>query len=522
LIPVLINSGTSLEQQNHIYSVEKDEIVAYLSNYLEKRHCSLILSEKQYIDKEYLADFASFHLKAFAHYKKTCSRVHFFTGVCYDEIDDFKRALLLSPNFGLSHCFFQERYLGFVVVKPLPNHFIGRTCIKPEFQEGANIFAYQYKSNIHGLELFIHSLPFQAQDPSIGVCASVSLWSALKGASKIFDDLVVPNIGKITDIADKIVPTTQRVYPSSGLRPTQMVQVIKQLDLEVEYRDWYNPIFRNKLKEIIKGYCAIKLPAILLLNLKRYPSSSPSYIPNHAVALSGYKINNRPIKEYQNSQFYLKAENMDMLYIHDDNGGPFLECPLEFDEVNNVYSLKIPRYNHNFPFPLVDGKEIAVICGIIFPVYNKIRVDFEHVIFNMVKIDQLFKIFFEQMMQKASPITWDIELLTISDFKQAFKDEFLDEDTKMEIICSNYPRFIWRCSCFTGDDSTKKVFEILEDATGLPNATYIFKIYFFDNEILKAFKQFINQDDLNSYIISILKIEDDFMILKEKINALPS
>ena len=269
LIPELINSGSSEDQQNYIYSVEKDEIVAFLSNYLENCNCTLILSEKHYIDKEYLADFAIYHLKAFAHYKKTCSRIHFFTGFSDYEIDDFKRDLLLSTSLVLSRCYFQEHYLGFVVVKPLPNEFIGRTCIKPGFQAGANLFTSKYTVNIHRMELKVHSLPFQAQDPAIGKCASVSLWCALKGASKIFEGQVIPNIGKITELADKIVPTTHRVYPSSGLRAIQMVQVIKQFDLDVEYRDVYNPSFTHNMKDIIKGYCAIKLPAILLLKLNR-------------------------------------------------------------------------------------------------------------------------------------------------------------------------------------------------------------------------------------------------------------
>ena len=193
---------------------------------------------------------------------------------------------------------------------------------------------------------------------------------------------------------------------------------------------------------------------------------------------------------------------MDTLYIHDDNGGPFLECPLEYDSATSIYSLKVPRYGPDFPFSdqLVDSREITEICGIIFPVYNKIRVDFEHVFNNMAKIDQLFKVFFEGVMQNSSPIQWDIELETISEFKQKFKDENVDEDTKLEIICSNYPRFLWRCSCFTEEGSSKKVFEILEDATGLPNATYIFKIYFFDKEIQNGFKNFINQEKFRVFI----------------------
>ena len=85
-----------------------------------------------------------------------------------------------------------EKYIGFIIKKPLSNHVIGRTILKryPDIGTGGNLEELQvYSANdvhFYGLPLSLEALPFQEQDQAVSACATVAIWTALQSLERMF------------------------------------------------------------------------------------------------------------------------------------------------------------------------------------------------------------------------------------------------------------------------------------------------------------------------------------------------
>src|SRR5208337_4287027 len=103
----------------------------YFRGYFEEIGAKTILVEVDYVDRDYLEDVAGYYVLCFRDYPRKCRRLHFFSS-------RFKQKDFLDLLIGNRPGFAQELqkcYLGFIVVKPLPATFVGRTCRKT-YDEG--------------------------------------------------------------------------------------------------------------------------------------------------------------------------------------------------------------------------------------------------------------------------------------------------------------------------------------------------------------------------------------------------
>ena len=100
--------------------------IKYLLDYLTSINAKTVVIEADYIDRDYLDDFASFYVKCFNTYNRRCKRVHFFA--CAFTAEQFAVCIRGSDE-GLTEARLQQHYLGFVVARPLPDAVIGRTIL---------------------------------------------------------------------------------------------------------------------------------------------------------------------------------------------------------------------------------------------------------------------------------------------------------------------------------------------------------------------------------------------------------
>ena len=107
--------------------VEEKLHILYLDQYFDTLQAETILIENDYVDRDFLEDFAGYYVRCFHKYKSTCTRLHFFTESFATQ--DFE-SFLTGENQSLTVELLQNSYLGFIVVKPLPRTIIGRTCLK--------------------------------------------------------------------------------------------------------------------------------------------------------------------------------------------------------------------------------------------------------------------------------------------------------------------------------------------------------------------------------------------------------
>jgi hypothetical protein len=109
---------TVIESKNHFI---------YLNGYLSHPdiNAQIILVEDNYINKDYLHDYAHYYSLCFQDYPKICKRIHFFSTLF--TVKEFEAIITGKKE---DHTEFWKTYLGFIVVKPIPEKIIGYTVLK--------------------------------------------------------------------------------------------------------------------------------------------------------------------------------------------------------------------------------------------------------------------------------------------------------------------------------------------------------------------------------------------------------
>lgn len=147
----------------------------YFEHYFDHLKAVTILVENDYVDRDFTEDYAGYYARCFGKYESSCTRLHFFNRSFTSRQFSFT---LMGKGKTLSERGMQESYLGFVVVKKLPQTFIGRTCLKTYGDDGGRRFyptLRRYQVGLYGLALEVkETIGFQEQDKGVAACATSS------------------------------------------------------------------------------------------------------------------------------------------------------------------------------------------------------------------------------------------------------------------------------------------------------------------------------------------------------------
>lgn len=162
--------------------------VAFLKRYLPRIGVTTLVEEPDYVDRDFLEDFAAYHVRSFTQYRSRCTRLHFFAGGATEE---GIRAAMLDAAAAEP---LREGYRGFVVVRPLPDTIIGRTCLATYPQKAGveRVYPtlYTQEVNLFGIDLAVETVAFQEQDRDVAACATSALWSVLQKTGRQFQHLI--------------------------------------------------------------------------------------------------------------------------------------------------------------------------------------------------------------------------------------------------------------------------------------------------------------------------------------------
>ena len=429
----------------------------FLNNYLGSigLDTKTILIEKDYISKDYLHDYATYYALCFEKYPKFCKRIHFFQSE-FDQ--ETLEEVILDRN---STPDFWKKYLGFVVVKPIPLTVMGYTVLKTydksrEFN-GRNFWGLrEYKIHIFGNEVKLDSLAFQEQDSVLSACATTAIWTMLNKASADYHTkLKSPN--EITKDADKTFLDGSRLFPNKGLNVLQickaiensgLVSEVKPPNFEIELPTTKESLYvltNDYTKKIINAYSPIGIPLILVVSV---PNGDNYGL--HAITVSGFK-QSPPVPIQPKDEVSWLADNIKKIYAHDDQWGPFARIEFDGNEKLNTpwsdyHSSKLPTY----------------ITNIIVPLYPKIRISYEDIDFFVLGIDTILTLFFKDKIK--GDLVWDVKIEYSNNFKKSIKATSLEENKKMAILSSSLPKYIWVASCYIENN---KIFDFTFDATDI-------------------------------------------------------
>lgn len=397
--------------------------------------------EDTYVDKDFLEDFAAYYVRCFASYSKICARLHFFSADFGD--DAFRSALERTPG----HPITDDNYLGFLVVKPLPDTVIGRTCLRPweDTQARKRTFpiACDVPVNLFGINLSVRSLPFQEQDTDVAACATSALWSVLHGTGRLFQHQI-PSPVEITKAASAHSRVDDRSFPNrNGLNAFQIADAIRSVGLEPLAIRGSNT---TMVRLAAAAYLRSGIPCILLSLVK--DAASKKDIGRHAVAINGYSFGKLAPKPLNKNGPIFRAATIDRLYCHDDQIGPY--AALEFDKDGLIRAgIKMEIHPEN----------------LIVPLYHKIRIPVGTVIDKIVDLDATIELLRSaQLLPLKSRLIWDVYLNDIARLRTRLFESDLPAAMRVSKLEKSYPRYVW-CATARADDETQ--FSLVFDATDL-------------------------------------------------------
>ncbi|MDB5024314.1 MAG: hypothetical protein JWP78_2069 [Mucilaginibacter sp.] len=478
--------------------------VRYLKEYLGPAglNANYYVKESNYVSIDYLTDYSFYYSKNFVNYGNKCVRLHFFNSKKNkkDFDKDFWDAVLIgnSSDTASSHSFWEEDYLGFIVVRPIPKFMIGYTILKhynyrkdvKTYDPARNYWGIKpYYVHVFGTKVRIESLAFLSQDSNVAACATIAIWTMLQRAVEdYYINLKSPY--EITKDSGQTIQNGNRIFPNSGLDPGLICNSITKNNLAPELRPFIDgdKNLNRRTKMIVHGYSRIRLPIIIGMNVQ---------VGKHATAITGHRLQEPVFKAPAKKRFELytpkkkdtgllplRSDNMNKFYMHDDQWGPFSRC--EFKEGNKI-STSWNRYTKE--------TRMGEIMMLIIPVFQKIRIpieDIEQYTFGLHN-------FLTKELSEAirGTFNWDIQLYFSSDFKEevrnsgAFKPDVPNQlDFLKKLVTEPLPKYLWVATLYA--DNHKMMYFVF-DATGLRHTTSLLLAFSYYPVLMDKFVDRVNE-----------------------------
>lgn len=478
--------GAARHKQKPLAAKDKRQ-ARYLLGYLDELKAKTLVIEKDYVDRDFLEDYAAYYVRCFPEYKRTCARIHCFTAEFAAE--DFKK-YVAGEESALQEGALQESYLGFIVVKPLPETIIGRTCLQTYDSNQRRRYpaARAHHANLFGIDLKIEStLPFQEQDSVVAACATSALWSVFHATAREFQHSFLSPV-EITRAATKLFPAETRAIPNHGLNMQQMAHAIRSVELEpmlAEVSQHY------LLQIVIYSYLRARIP--LLLGAALYEQTAgvaTQCLGKHAIAVVGYNLG-AALTPIGKSALRLTSSRIDKIYVHDDQIGPFARMELNgsslgFKEKNGsitqVNSLK-GAWESSRGDPVH-----AVPDMLMVPLYHKIRIEWLWAFKFVSKLDEFFISLrnFDSSLEY-DELEWDVYLSCVNDFKAEMRaSKLLSAEERLNISLMRMPRFIWRAVAKKND---ARILDLVFDATDIETGDVLVLALVYDASLRGLFTQ---------------------------------
>lgn len=269
------------------------------------------LVESRYIDRDYSADYRRFYAQTFRTYGRHCKRVHFFA----ENVGTIMSLPTWAERVAALQKTSKRSYLGFVVVRPLPNAPIGRTALSLGGPVGAKLESVvtcraDIRANLLGAELDVSSASFMQQDSRVGACAQVAIWTGARHMHQRHKY----NWLSVADITRMAAPTTayQATSLPAGsdfLTPDHMIRAIHEMGFQPLYIEGIG----KTIGADIMPYVESGLPVMLGLDA--------GHSLGHAVTVIGRVFASRPTPTNQ------LADYVPAFIVHDDQAGPYMLLP---------------------------------------------------------------------------------------------------------------------------------------------------------------------------------------------------
>ena len=191
-------------------------------------------------------------------------------------------------------------------------------------------------------------------------------------------------------------------------------------------------------------------------------------IGKHAVAVTGYGLS---AKRATHANCYLNSQQIERLYCHDDQVGPFARMVIQ-DSGHLATSWS--RGGDDNP------KVEFVPEQLLIPLYHKVRLPFAGVIKYVFGFNEFLNILRKNGLAIPDSIDWDVILTSVNDYKSEALNKPGNFPKRRDTLEASMPRFFWRARAVEADN---ELFDLLFDATDIEFGNSCFRVVEYDERI---------------------------------------
>ncbi|MDR3266723.1 MAG: hypothetical protein LBT24_04035 [Tannerella sp.] len=154
-----------------------------IKSHLEKlKDSTYLLAETNYVDKVYRDSYYHYYSSKLSKYKRDCIRISIFEGS------------ILASDFGKSEKQreLQEKYRGFIVLRPTEPFIIGRSIISPFALKDNDFLSCTtlFEATANGQKFNVDGFPHSSQDTETISCAETTLWAIMEYFGNKYSDYI--------------------------------------------------------------------------------------------------------------------------------------------------------------------------------------------------------------------------------------------------------------------------------------------------------------------------------------------
>jgi len=313
-----------------------------------------VLIEYPYVDKVFRDSYYSYFSSKHQKYYRECIRVSFFSEKISET--DFR-----NPE---RFAFLQNKFLGFIIIRPTFPSIIGRSLLKREVFSEYDFINCNYFGNVsvNGVKLAVQGFPHCSQDSETITCAETTIWGLMEYFGNRYPEYKPTLPSKIIEALNKY--SDQRLLPSSGLTINQISFALKDFGFGTHI--YSREAYKNDLESIISIYIESGIPIIARIDNEKIA---------HAILIIGHENDRKKTRSNKGNRLKVRfaRDEYDCIdyskvkrkyLVQDDNLVPYrlinLGTPFE-------------HYEHNEGEE--DEFEWGQINSIVAPLYPKIYLE---------------------------------------------------------------------------------------------------------------------------------------------------
>lgn len=264
-----------------------------------------VLVEHRYIDIDYRSEHSRFYSTTFRRYPSVCHRLHFFSEPVSSDLSNLGNL--------------KDAYLGYSVMRPLPNYPVGRTMLRPPPDLATGVVTTASDTvHLFGESFTVTGMPFMSQDAQYLRCAHASQWMVLQHSHLAYGTpRYVPKDIHEASTGGLVVG---RQLPSDGLSTAQMLVGLQNLGLSP------GSLRLPASRADSKALSHLSLFAVLCRHVN---SAMPAIVisDSHAWVVVGYTRTGAG-----------PSHDNIVLYRHDDAMGPYIRVDDPWNEPRTAHT----------------------------------------------------------------------------------------------------------------------------------------------------------------------------------------